>query len=131
MRKSRQLEKVWALCVASGIALFYLVLAVSISLGGLGVVRSGGRFVLRQGRIEAAVNQAVGLGFFAVTVLFAVCGLLGVVLGVMVYIRNGTLRLDRVLRDMPQQPSPLEAVVRFAGMLFILPLLSVILRLFF
>lgn len=120
-------ERVWALCYACAVGLFFVVLAVSLALGGHGIALSEGEFLLLKGRSRHAMNQELGLLFFLLTYLFLALGGVFLLLSLLVAARQGTLNPDRIFsRD--SRDRRLVALIRIPWLLASLPLLVALLR---
>lgn len=127
--RSGSIEKVWALGYAFAVGLFFVVLAISVALGSYGVVLSEGEFLLIKGRARQEVDQNVGLAFFLLTYTLLVVVVGVILLSLVVFLRQGTLRPEKLFpRGGGDQR--LVDLIRLSWALCVLPLLAGLLRAF-
>ena len=92
-------EKAWLLFVGTASLYFVLSMAMSYSVGGLGVTREAGEFVLLQGLVRRDVSQAFGLVYLVTTYVFFATFALSALLSIAVYVKRGSMVMSEILKD--------------------------------
>jgi hypothetical protein len=122
------LEEVWVASVAGVIAAFFVVLASSWLVGGLGIVRTSDGFLLRQGALAVPIRNDLGWAYFAATQGLAGAGIVAGCLTVAVYVRHGTIRVAAVAREARVDRRLLERWLQWALLFAALPLFALLVR---
>jgi len=126
-REKEWLERLWVSLLYVAIGSFSVTLSISLALGGLGVVRRGGEFILLQGMARSEVDQRIGLIFYLATWLSLAAVVAAISLTAAVFVRNTSLRLEEVF-DRNRGLEIRSRLILFALIASLLPILVVLLR---
>jgi hypothetical protein len=121
------IETLWVILLYVVVGSFSITLSISLALGGLGVVRRGGEFILLQGMARREVDQSIGLLFYLATWLSFTAVVAAISLTAAVFIRNTSLRLEEVF-DTSCGAEIRSRLTLFSLVASLLPILAVLLR---
>ena len=86
----------WVSCIFTAVALFAITLAISLYFGGLGIVRSHGEYILRQGLVRKPIDQRIGFLFQFVSLSSFAASIGALVLSAIVFLEWGSIRFTEV-----------------------------------